>query len=163
CLEPDLYVRTLLKVNAFHEADLAGAQGHDHGRCSRAFAEEAHPFEEGAVGDSSCGEDELFAGREIFGFVDAVLVFDAHALRALFLVWFHNQAPEHVAIQAADGSRSNYAFGCATGSHDRVYASPDDGGGDAGREIAVADEPDAGPGRADVGNQLFVARAVEHD
>ena len=31
-----------------------------------------------------------------------------------------------------------------------------------GREIAVADQPDARAGRADVRDQLLVARAVEH-
>ena len=36
-------------------------------------------------------------------------------------------------------------------------------GRDAGRQIAVADEPDAGAGRADVGDELLVARPIEHD
>ena len=39
----------------------------------------------------------------------------------------------------------------------------DDGGRDAGRQIAVADQADAGAGRADVGDELLVARPIEHD
>ena len=39
----------------------------------------------------------------------------------------------------------------------------DDGGGDTGRQIAVADQPDPRAGRADVVDELLVARPVEHD
>ena len=37
------------------------------------------------------------------------------------------------------------------------------GGRDAGREVAVADEADAGPRLPDVGDEPLMARAVEHD
>ena len=40
---------------------------------------------------------------------------------------------------------------------------PDDGDRDAGRQVAVADQPDPGAGLADLGDQLLVARPVEHD
>src|SRR5207302_6044997 len=60
--ESHLHIRTLLQVDAFDEADFAGAQGHDHRRRSRAFAEEADAFHQGAVGDAGCGENELLAG-----------------------------------------------------------------------------------------------------
>ena len=40
---------------------------------------------------------------------------------------------------------------------------PDDRRGDAGRQIAVADQANAGAGRADVVDELLVARPVEHD
>jgi len=44
------------------------------------------------------GEDQLFAGGKIFGFVDAVLVFDAHAGEAFVLVRLYDQAAEHVSV-----------------------------------------------------------------
>ena len=40
---------------------------------------------------------------------------------------------------------------------------PDHRGGDAGREVAVADEPDARARLADVGDEPLVARPVEDD
>ena len=39
---------------------------------------------------------------------------------------------------------------------------PDDRRGDAGRQVAVADETDARAGGADVADQLLVARPIEH-
>ncbi len=40
---------------------------------------------------------------------------------------------------------------------------PTHGGRDAGREVAVADQPDARAGRADIVDQLLVPRPIEHD
>ena len=42
-------------------------------------------------------------------------------------------------------------------------AGPDHGGGDAGGQVAVADQLYTGAGIADVRNQLLVAGTVEHD
>ena len=44
-----------------------------------------------------------------------------------------------------------------------MHAGADNGGGDSGGEVAVADQPDARSGGANIGNQFLVARAVEHD
>src|SRR5712691_1161756 len=44
-----------------------------------------------------------------------------------------------------------------------MHAGTDDGGSNAGREIAVTDQADTGAGGANIGNQLFVAWAIEHD
>ena len=44
-----------------------------------------------------------------------------------------------------------------------MHAGTEDGRGDAGGEIAVADKPDARAGVADVVDQFLVARAIEHD
>ena len=54
-------------------------------------------------------------------------------------------------------------FRSAARAHDRVDPGPDDGGCDAGRQIAVADQPDPGSRLANLGNQLLVPRPVEHD
>src|SRR5262249_9146777 len=53
-------------------------------------------------------------------------------------------------------------FGCAANSHDRVHAGSDDSGGDAGGKIAVADELDACARFANVSDELFVPRTIEH-
>src|ERR1051326_4029527 len=44
-----------------------------------------------------------------------------------------------------------------------MHPGTDDGRGDAGRKIAVANQPNASPSGANVGNQLRVTRAVQHD
>src|ERR1700677_663229 len=108
-------------------------------------------FEQGAIGDASGGEDELLAGSEIFSLVDSVLIFHPHAGETLFLVGLHHQAPEHVAVEAADGGGSYHAFRSSAGTHDGMYAGADDGSGDAGGEITIADEADASAGRANIG------------
>src|SRR4029078_13013776 len=59
--------------------------------------------------------------------------------------------------------RRQHAFGRAPGAHHGVDAGTDDRGGNAGRQVAVADETNARAGRPDVGDQLLVAFAVEHD
>src|ERR1022692_979940 len=72
--EPHLQIRPLLQVDAFHESHLTGAERHDHGRCPRAFAEEAHSLHQRAFGNAGGGEDELLAGGQVFRLVDAVLI-----------------------------------------------------------------------------------------
>ena len=106
----------------------------------------------------------LVAGREILRAVDLLEVGDAHRAAALFVLGLaDDEAREDLAVQAAHRGRGQHAFGRAAGAHHRVDAGADDGGGDAGRQVAVADQPDARAGRADVGDQLLVARPVEHD
>jgi hypothetical protein len=43
-----------------------------------------------------------------------------------------------------------------------VYAGSDDRGRDSGRKIAVANQSNASACRADIGDQFFVARPIEH-
>src|ERR1700722_1962845 len=108
--EPDFNIRTFFQVDALDESHFAGLQGQDYGGSARTFAEEADTFHQRPVGNSGGSEDELFAGSEVFGFVDSFLVFDAHASEALFLIGFHYQAAEHVAVEAADGGGSDHAL-----------------------------------------------------
>src|SRR6266496_3795123 len=102
--ETHLQIRSFLQVDAFHEAYLAGAQRHDYGRGSGAFAEEAYALHQRAIGDAGSSEDQLLSWRQVFRLVDAALVFDAHARQAFFLVRFYHEASQHVPIEAADGS-----------------------------------------------------------
>src|SRR5579864_7020423 len=161
--ESHFHIGPAIQVNAFHEADLGGAQSHDHGRGSRAFAEESDSPHQRALGNSGGGKDELLAGREVFSLVDPVFVFNAHARDALFeFGLIDHQASLHVSIQAAYGGGGNHTFGRSAGAHHRVHSRTDDGCGNAGRKVAIADQADAGAGGANVGNQLFVARTVQH-
>ena len=83
-------------------------------------------------------------------------------MRSFCALVFHHQAAQNLAVQAAQRRRGEHAFRRAARSHHRVYAGAGDRRGDAGREIAVADQADARARLADVGDQLLVPRAVEH-
>ena len=106
----------------------------------------------------------LLAGREILRAVDLLEVGDAHRAAALLVLGLADDEPrEDLAVQAAHRRRRQHALGRAAGAHHRVHAGADDRRRDAGRQIAVANQPDARAGRADVGDELLVARPVEHD
>ena len=99
------------------------------------------------------------AGREILRAVDLLEVGDAHRAAALFVLGLADDEPrEDLAVQAAHRRRGQHALRRAAGAHHGVDAGPDDRGRDAGRQIAVANQADARAGRADVGDQLLVAR-----
>src|SRR6202008_2775781 len=102
-------------------------------------------------------------GGEVFGLIDAVLIFDAHAGQALLLFGLHDQTAEHIAVETANGSRRDHPLGSATRAHDCVHAGANDGRGDSGGKVAVTDQANARPCRSDIGNQLFMTRTVEHD
>src|SRR5579862_445313 len=70
---------------------------------------------------------------------------------------------EDFAVQAAQGRGGEDAFGGTAGAHDGVDAGAENGGGDAGGEIAVADEADARSGGANIVDELFVAGTIEND
>ena len=97
-------------MDALDEAHFPRAQRHDHRGRPGAFTEEADALHQCAVCHACGGEDNLLARRQIFGFVDTVLIFDSHALQALFLFRLNDEAPKHVSIQAANSGRSDHAF-----------------------------------------------------
>src|SRR4029079_6212556 len=118
----------------------------------------------GAVGDAGGGEDDAVARREILRAVDLLRIGDPHRAAALLVLRLLDHQPGvDLAVQAAHRGGGQHAFGGAAGAHHRVDAGADDGRGDACRQVAVADQPDARAGRANVRNQLFVPRPVEHD
>src|ERR1700733_11867126 len=82
--EPHLHIRAFLQVNAVDEAHFASAVSQDDRRSSRALTKESYAFEQCAFGYAGGGEDQLLAGREIFGFVNSVFIFDSHAGNTLF-------------------------------------------------------------------------------
>ena len=89
---------------------------------------------------------------------------DAHRPHALLLAVLGRHEPAlHAAVQAADGGGGEHALGRAADAHHGVDVGAAHGGRDAGREVAVGDQPDARAGAADLLDQLLVARPVEHD
>ena len=128
------------------------------------MAEEAHAAHERAVGHARRGEDDLLARCEVALGVDALGVGDAHRQHALLVaVLGRDEASLHAAVQAAQGRGGEYALGRAADPHEGMHVRAADGRRDAGREVAVADQPDARAGASDVLDQLLVARPVEHD
>src|SRR6185295_4821705 len=65
------------------------------------------------------------------------------------------------AAEAAHGGGGEDAFRRAADAHRGVDAGAADGGGDAGGEVAVGDQFDAGAGFADLRDEVVVALAVE--
>src|SRR5215831_8634532 len=151
-------------MDAVHEAHFAVLAGHYNGRGTRAVAEETHAFHESAVGYAGRGEDDVASRSKILGAVDLFLVFDAHLGYTFFQLRFVDHQPgEDLAVEAAHGGRSNHALGGSADPHYGMDARPQDGGGDAGGEIAVTDQADAGSGFANIVNQLLVTRPIKHD
>src|SRR5215472_1750689 len=144
-------------MDGVDEADLAFVESENHGRGANAIAEETNPLEKVAIGYAGTGEDNFFAGSEVFGVVDAFGIVDAHFFEA-FLVFRlgDDEAGKNLAVEAAEGSGGEDTFGSAARAHDHVNAGTDDGGGDSGGEVAVADQANTRAGFADVVDELFV-------
>ena len=69
-----------------------------------------------------------------------------------------------LAAEAAQRRRGEHALGRAADAHDGVHAGARDRARDRGRQVAVADQLDPRARRADLVDQLLVARALEdHD
>ncbi len=103
-------------------------------------------------------------GARSFDAVDLLEVGDAHRAASLFVLGLaDHETREDLAVEAAHRRRGHHAFRRAARAHHRVNAGPDDCGRDACRQIAVANQPDACAGCADVGDQLLVPIAFEHD
>src|ERR1700683_1988002 len=163
-VENHFYIWALFQVHGVDEADLAVVVCKDQGMGPSAFAEEAHAAEQSAAGDASTRENNFISGREIFGGVDALSVFDAHLGEALVVLGLGRyQARENLAVQAAQSSGGENAFWRSTGAHDGVDAGANYCGADSGGEVAVGDEPDASASGSNPIDQFFMARAVEHD
>ena len=104
------------------------------------------------------------ARREILRSVNPLEVGDPHRAAPLFVLGLvDDEAREDLAVQAAHRRRGQHALGRAARPHDRVHTGADDRRGDAGRQVAVADQADARAGGADVGDELLVPLTIEHD
>src|SRR5215469_7734485 len=160
--EADLDVGALFEMDGVDEADLSFVESENHGRCADAVAEETDAFQKIAVGDTGACEDDFFPGGEVFGIVDALRVGDAHFFEALLMLGLaDDETRENLAVEAAQSGGGEDTFGSAARAHNHVDPCADDGSGDAGGEVAIADETDASAGFANVGDEFFVARAIE--
>src|SRR5271166_2032115 len=127
-------------------------------------AEEADALQQAAGRHSASYEYDLLAGSEIFGAVDFARIGDSHARHALLLLRISgHQASHHLAMQTAQRSGRDDALGRPTDSHYSVDTSASHSGRNAGRKIAVPDQANARSSLADIGNQFFVTRPVQHD
>src|SRR6201987_130149 len=163
-VKADLDVGALFEMDGSDEANLAFVEGKNHGRGADTFAEEAHALEKIAVRDAGAGEDDFFAGSEVVGIVDALGVIHAHFFQALLVFGLaDDEACEDLAVKTAQSGGGEHTFGSAASAHNHVNAGANDGSGDAGGEVAVADQADARAGFPDVVDELLVARAVEND
>lgn len=72
------------------------------------------------------------------------------------------QPPLDVATHTLERSRSNDALWGAPNAHEHIHRCTGLGGFDGAPHVAVADHADAGAGLADVGYQLGMAGAVQH-
>src|ERR1700733_362310 len=162
--EANFYVGALLEMHGVNEPDLALIQSQDQRLRARAFAEEPDAAQQASFGDACAGEDDSLSGREVLGVVDAFRIFYAHLGETLVVLRFGNhETGEDLTVQAAQCGRGQDAFGSAAGAHDGVDACANDRRGTPGGQGAVADQADARAGGANLGDELFVARAIEND
>src|SRR3954463_13797760 len=87
-LELDFDVRVGPDVDAVDEPDAVRVVLHDHRVGAGAVAEEADAAHQRAVGDAGRGENDVPAGREILGAVDALEVGDPHRAAARLVLGF---------------------------------------------------------------------------
>src|ERR1035437_7039977 len=74
----DLGVRTLVDMDGLDEPDLALVELHHQRRGAHTISKEAHALEQRPIGDAGCGKDDVLAGREVVGRIDALRIGDAH-------------------------------------------------------------------------------------
>src|SRR5882672_3444404 len=128
-----------------------------------------------AVGHAAGGEDDLVAGGQVVGMIDARRIGDSHFLhsfdqtvgnlRAVFgllQLLFQNEAGLHFAVQTFHGGGGDHAFGTAADAHQRVDAGSGDGRRDSRRQIAVGDQAYARAGVANVLNQFAMAGTIQN-
>src|SRR5579872_6107707 len=132
-------------MNGVAEADIVGVQSHNQGMGPVAVAKEADALKEVARSNSASDKDDLLAGGQILGMINAVRIVDTHALHAaLEICVIDHQTPDHFAMQASHGSRGDHAFGSSADSHHGVDSGATHSGGDTSRKIAIANQANAG-------------------
>ena len=110
------------------------------------------------------GEDDRLTRCKVFRAVDAMGVGDPHALDALFEFRRVDHKPaQHLAVKTAHRSRRDHALRRAANAHDRMNARPANGDGYTRRQVAIADQSNAGTRFANLPDQLLVTRPVQDD
>jgi len=129
-----------------------------------AAAKEPDTGEQLTIGDAGAAEENLLTRRQVFGGIDPVEVADIEVEGTLFLCLVQGrQAGLDLAAQTAHGRRGEHSLGGTTNTHYRMHPGASHRGGDAGRQIAVANQSDTCSGGTDIGDQLLVTLPLEDD
>src|SRR4051812_45449499 len=146
-LEADLRADAALRrvdVDAVDEADPVRVRLHHQRRRPDPVAEEPHPFHQRPVGDAGGGKNDVLTRRQVLRAVDALRIRDSHLLAALFVLGLvDHEAGIDFTAEASHGGRGDHTFRRAADTHDRVHPAADHRGGDAGREVTIANQADA--------------------
>src|SRR5262245_58757084 len=85
-------------------------------------------------------------------------------MRPLFVTGFRDdQSGEDFTVQTPHRRSGQHPLGRSTTTHNRMHAAADDGRGDTGGEIAVANEADTRARRPNFRDELLVSWPIEHD
>src|SRR5688572_20634798 len=137
---------------------------HHERRGADAVAEETHAFHQRAVGHAGCGKHDVRPRGELLRAIDSRDVCDPHRMTALLMLRaVHDEPRVDLATETAHRGSGKHAFRRTTSAHYRVHAAADDGGGDAGGQITIADQPDTCARRTNLVDQLGMAWPVQHD
>src|SRR5581483_10537058 len=148
------------EVDPVHEAHPVAARAHEQRVRPRAVREEAHAVQQVAVGDARGGDDDL-ARREILGAEHAPVVIDAALPQLVDLS--PRRRPElrlQLTAEAAQRGSREHGLPRAADADGEMVVRPADGGRDRGGHVAVLDELDARACRADLLDQVVMARMI---
>src|SRR6267143_144747 len=163
-VEPHLDVRSLLQVHRIDEAHLPLIERQNHRTCAHAFAEKPDALQQISVRHSRARENHFLPRRQIFGVVNTLQILHAHFCQAFRVLRLADHQPrKNLPIQAAQRRGRKHAFRRAARAHHCVHARSDHRRGNPGREVAIANQPDARTRRAYLFNELFVPRPVQYD
>ena len=123
---------------------------------------EAHAAEQVAVGDARRREKDVVAAAQVVGEEDAgEVVAHRQGLFALAKVLARGEPPLDGPPQALERRRGDHALGGAPDPQHHVDGRARPRGLDRAGDVPVGDEADAGPGGADLPDELGVPGAVE--
>src|SRR6267143_2274185 len=145
------------------EPHLSVIQRQDHRTRSNAFPKKPYALQQISVRHARARKNHFLAGRQVLGVVDALRIRYAHFCQTFCVLRFaHHQPRQNLPVQATQRRRRQHAFRRAARAHHRMHSRPDDRGRNSRREVAVADQPDARPRRANIRDNLFVPRPVQN-
>ncbi|KAG1647663.1 hypothetical protein GQR58_030425 [Nymphon striatum] len=137
------------------ELDLACALGRG------ALGVEVHASEQIAIGDAGGSEEAVVAGHQIIGVELAIEVVAGVESGLAFRVVARPQAALDLAAHALERRSGDDALGGAADAEEHIDACIGPRRCDRAGDVAVGNQPDTSPSRADLFDQLVVARPVE--
>ena len=128
-----------------------------------AVAEESYALQQVSRRDAAGREDNILARRQVGSPINLLRILDAHFFHPpLHRFVTNHQPPQHLAVEAAHGGGRDYAFRRPADSHHRVNARAPYSSGNPGRQVAIADQPDARAGFANGSDQTLMTRTIQH-